>query len=255
MSGVASGPGSIGTGMTVSNLSFSYGPKRVFRDVSFKIPDKQVWALMGRSGVGKTTLLNVVLGLYQAETGAVEIERGKIAAPGLIRGVVSSESSLLWWLTILENVLFPHHEKPTRDAVRRAKELLTIAGLGDNFGDHPKELSTGMRRRAEIIRAFLIDGDYFVADEPFTALDVQSRLALYDVWRKLRQSNPRTGLICTHDPVEAAVLCDVVLIMRPDGEDRTTIEVLEVPDRFHSGEAASAVFSDTFLATLITAIR
>jgi ABC-type nitrate/sulfonate/bicarbonate transport system ATPase subunit len=113
----------------------------------------------------------------------------------------------------LENVLRFHPQQRNEENLKRARQLLEGAGLGNAEHRHPKQLSTGMRRRVELSRALFIDDEFFVADEPFTGLDVQTRTELYDVWLRLRAANPRTGIICTHDPIEAVTLCDAVIVL------------------------------------------
>ena len=240
-------------GIEAGRLSFSYGPKRVFDNVQFVIPAGEVWGLIGRSGIGKTTLLNVILGLFAPDAGSVVTAFGQVNGPGRIRGVVFQEESLLWWLTIIENALFPNHWNRDDASLHRAKTLLDAAGLGGCADLHPKELSAGMRRRVELVRALLIDQEYFVADEPFSAVDVQTKLALYSVWRDLRKANPRTGIISTHDPLEAAVTCDAVIALK-GVMDSAAVEIFRVPERFRKEEPLQTAFSDPFVSKLVEII-
>jgi len=239
-------------GIEASNLAFAYGSTPVFSNVNFSIPAGQVWALVGRSGIGKSTLLNVVLGLFQSTGGYVCTRYGTVTRPARIRGAVFQEESLLWWHTVMENVVRFHPARRRRDTFEKARHLLKEAGLSDLEQRHPKELSTGMRKRVELVRALFIDDEFFVADEPFTALDVQTRMEIYSVWDRLIAENPLTGIICTHDPIEAATLCDAVMVMQRKIKEPATSAIVKIPDelRAKADPIRSAAFND-FVAVVV----
>lgn len=106
--------------------------------------------------------------------------------------------------------------------------MLAAVGLGDRLDAYPHEMSVGMRKRLEVARALLADDSYFLADEPFGTVDAVTRLSMWRLWRDLRRTEPRTGLLCTHDPEEALRLCDSVIALRSDGI-ASEVEVVAVP--------------------------
>jgi NitT/TauT family transport system ATP-binding protein len=188
---------------------------RALEDVNFTIGDGEFVALLGPSGCGKSTLLNLVAGFEALTEGTMTFENHKVTRPGPDRGVVFQEASLLPWLSVWENVVFgPKVQKITKaDYEPRATEMLRIVGL-ENFHDAlPIQLSGGMRQRVGIARALVMQPRALLMDEPFGALDAQTRLSmqqlLLDVWQKLKT----TVLFVTHDIDEAILLADRVCVM------------------------------------------
>lgn len=238
-------------GLRVSDLSFRYGDRPVFEQVSFAIPAGEIWGLVGRSGIGKTTLLNIVLGLYRPTTGEVTVGGAPILAPGAVRGAVFRDNSLLPWLSIIDNVLFPSMAEAGEGSRNRAVALLSEAGLAASLGHLPKKLSAGMVKRVEIIRALVLDERYFVADEPFAGLDVLTRLDLHRIWMRLNRANPRTGILCTHDPAEAVALCDAVLVMRDRGDGVAMVEVVRTALRGDPAAEGLIGLTDPNVRTLV----
>ena len=229
MSAIASRPsGGIDTmGIELTDVGFAYGARAVLASVRFHVPDGQIWALVGRSGSGKTTLLHIIAGLYTPTQGTVALG-GEASQPGRIKGVVFQDDCLLGWLTAEQNLLFPAHRRAGPEARTRAERMLEaveLAGCGDLY---PYEMSTGMRKRLEFARALLADGDHILADEPFGTVDAVTRRNLWTLWRQLRTSHPRTGILCTHDPEEAIRLCDAVVPLQ-SGRPSTCGDPFVVP--------------------------
>jgi NitT/TauT family transport system ATP-binding protein len=135
--------------------------------------------------------------------------------------------------------------------LEQARSLLSAAGLAHVEPYHPKQLSMGMRKRVELLRALFSDDEFFVADEPFTALDVQTRGELYDVWRKLRTAHPRTGIICTHDPIEAVTLCDAIIVLRHRTSEPATIACVAIPGEARLEDRTTRTVFGEFVQTLI----
>jgi NitT/TauT family transport system ATP-binding protein len=188
---------------------------RALDDVNFSIGEGEFVALLGPSGCGKSTLLNLVAGFEDLTEGSMTFDDRAVTRPGPDRGVVFQEASLLPWLSVWENVVFgPKVQKIARaDYEPRAREMLRIVGL-ENFHEAlPVQLSGGMRQRVGIARALVIQPRALLMDEPFGALDAQTRLSmqqlLLDVWQKLKT----TVLFVTHDIDEAILLADRVCVM------------------------------------------
>lgn len=209
-------PSATTPGIAAEGVSFSFGNRPIFENLSFRVPDGAVYGLVGKSGIGKTTLLNLVLGIYRPRAGRILLHGRPVNEPGEIRGVVFREESLLGWRTVEENILFPSTARRSPTAAADARAALFDAGLGAEGQMLPKSLSAGMAKRVELLRAWAADVNYFVADEPFSSLDIHTREAVYGMWGRLRAQRPRTGLLCTHDPIEAERLCDAVLVMHSD---------------------------------------
>ena len=211
-----------------NDIAFAYGERSVLGGVSFSIPRGEIWALVGRSGVGKTTLLQIIAGLFRPTKGDVYVGGRDNLNPGRIRGIVFQEDALLGWLTVIENTLFPNHKNPSAERRKAGLEALKSVGLAQRSSSYPNQLSAGMRKRLEFARALLADDEYILADEPFGTVDALTRRELWHLWGQLRERQPRTGILCTHDPEEAVRLCDAVVVLQR-GEPANAADPLRIP--------------------------
>lgn len=183
--------------------------------VDFTVAEGEFVALLGPSGCGKSTLLNLVAGFETLSRGRMSFDGSSIAKPGPDRGVVFQEASLMPWLTVWDNVVFgPLVQKVPRDVYEpRAREILRVMGLEAFHRSLPVQLSGGMRQRVGIARVLVMQPKALLMDEPFGALDAQTRLSmqemLLDLWQELRT----TVLFVTHDIDEAILLADRVCVM------------------------------------------
>lgn len=204
--------------------------------VDFNVHDHEIVTLVGRSGCGKTTLLNLAAGFLKPTEGRVLIDGAPIQGPGLDRGVVFQEGALFPWLTALQNIEFgPRMEKvPRRERRARARELLALVGL-ERFGDrYPRQLSGGMQQRVAIARALATDPDVLLMDEPFGALDELTRTEMQKELLELWQRTRKTIVFVTHSIIEAVYLSDRVLVLTPHPgrlQDEFSIDLERPRDR------------------------
>lgn len=226
--------------IALQGVTFRYREEPLFEEFCMRVPPGEVWGLVGRSGVGKSTLIHIVLGLFRPEKGRVTVDGETVNDPGQIRGVLFQDDTLLPWLTAEENVRFCSRSPNDDDDRALALKLLSDLGLVDVADSHPGTLSGGMRRRVEVARALFSDEHFFVADEPFSALDAVTRGQVWALWRNLRRTYSRTGIICTHDPLEAAVLSDKVIVLAKKPGDVVMPRVLDVPRDLREGNFEDA---------------
>ena len=191
------------------------GPVEAVSDVSFAIRPGEFVSILGPSGCGKSTIMMMLGGLEPASDGYI-FERGRqVVGPRTDVGLIFQDASLLPWLTVLDNVLFPIRilKQSRRAYVERATELLSMVGLSAFAQHRPSQLSGGMRQRVAICRALIHDPQLLLMDEPFSALDAITRdemnVALLDIWQRYR----KTGVFITHSIREAVLLSDRVLVM------------------------------------------
>ena len=204
------------------------GEVRALQQISLAVPDGQFACIVGPSGCGKSTLLSVAAGLVTPTEGDVLVDGKPAYSPGADRGMVFQSYSLYPWLSVRRNIEFGPEIKRVAVADRRktSAELIHLMKL-DGFADaYPKALSGGMKQRVAIARALASDPEVLLMDEPFGALDAQTRQImqelLTDIWQRYR----KTVLFVTHDIEEAIFLGDVIYVMtsRP-GRIRTTLKV------------------------------
>lgn len=205
--------------LEIEDLRVSFGSgetSRVALDgVDLTVDKGEFIAIVGASGSGKTTLLRVVDGLQTASGGEVRLRGNQVRSPGQDRGFVFQSDCLLPWRTILDNVAFGLEIQGSSrpEARERAAEMLTLTGLGGCEQQFPAELSGGMRQRANLARALATDPAVLLMDEPFSALDAQTRevlqMELLTIWERSR----KTVLFVTHQLDEAAYLADRVVVL------------------------------------------
>lgn len=212
-------------------------------DVSFRVRPSEFLAIVGPSGCGKSTLLKIIAGLIEPSAGEIQFpspENGAAEKQMPRSAMVFQEHGLFPWLTILDNVAFGLEMRGTPKQTRHAHARAFLAQFGiDAFAHNfPHELSVGMRQRTALARAFLTNPQILLMDEPFSALDAQSKLILQEELLRIWRDHRKTVLYVTHDIDEAVLLADRVLVMtgRP-GRIREEIPIpLERPRNLHDRE-------------------
>ena len=184
-------------------------------DVSLEIEDKAFVCLVGPSGCGKSTLLNLLAGFEQPDNGQVLLQGQPIRGPGPDRGMVFQENALFPWLTVLGNVCYGPQRLgvPKASYLQAANAILRQVGLGRFLDSYPNELSGGMRQRVAIARALVNQPQVLLLDEPFGALDAQTRALMQELLLAVWEREHRTVLFVTHDVEEAVFMSDRVVVM------------------------------------------
>jgi NitT/TauT family transport system ATP-binding protein len=184
--------------------------------VNFTVRDGEIVSLIGPSGCGKTTALRIAMGLESASAGRVTVDGREVKGCGHDRGMVFQHAELLPWLTALQNVMFGLEMKGMRGGELRdtALRYLELVGLAESRNRRPHQLSGGMKQRVGIARALAIDPKVLLMDEPFGALDAQTRETMQDELMQLHQRTKKTILFVTHDLDEAVLIADRIIVMR-----------------------------------------
>jgi NitT/TauT family transport system ATP-binding protein len=206
------------------------GPMRVIEHISFDIRHGEFVSIIGPSGCGKTTLMNIVGGFVKPTGGAVLLDGKTIDGPGPDRGVIFQEYGVFPWLTVRQNIEFGLKLSASRVPASEREEIvqryMQLMGLSDFAGHFPKHLSGGMRQRLAIARAYAVRPEFLLMDEPFGALDAQTRSAMQDLLLQVLQSDGKTVMLITHSVEEAIYLSSriVVVTARP-ARIRTVIDI------------------------------
>jgi NitT/TauT family transport system ATP-binding protein len=201
---------------------------KVLDDINLEIADKEFVAIVGPSGCGKTTCLRIVAGFEATTSGSVSVNAKPVSGPGPDRAVVFQHFALFPWKTVRQNIELGLRNKKLakapRDAlVAGALDLMNLESHADAF---PHQLSGGMQQRVAIARAYVLDPEVLLMDEPFGALDAQTRVVMQEELVRLARVNPRTVLFITHSVEEAVYLADRVAVMtRRPGRIKEMIDV------------------------------
>jgi nitrate/nitrite transport system ATP-binding protein len=209
--------------LQVENLAKAYqADKPVFADVSFAIDKGEFVCIIGHSGCGKTTILNVLAGLDSASSGHCFMDGREIAGPSLERGVVFQSHALMPWLTVRQNIAFAVKSRwpdwGRAQINQHVEKFVALVGLSPAIDKKPSQLSGGMKQRVGIARAFAIQPKMLLLDEPFGALDALTRGTIQDELMGIVRETQQTVFMITHDVDEAILLADRILLMSNGSE-------------------------------------
>jgi NitT/TauT family transport system ATP-binding protein len=207
-------------GISFREVSHTYRPPRgqavlALDHVSLEVEDKEFLALLGPSGCGKSTLLYLLGGFIPVEAGSITVAGAPVRAPGPDRGIVFQNFALYPWKTVRQNILYGLEKQrlPRAEREQRARELIELVHLGGFENSYPSQLSGGMKQRVAIARTLAIDPSILLMDEPFGALDAQTRALMHEELLAIIRRTPKTVVFVTHDVREAVYLADRVAVM------------------------------------------
>ena len=186
--------------MKIEQLAFSFDDKQIFKDFNLEIEDGHITALMAPSGAGKTTLLRLIAGLIKPQHGRIDTNLQSV-------GIMFQEPRLFGQLTALQNIMLVIKDKSTKQ--QRAMELLQAFNIADAADKYPEELSGGMAKRVSLARAIAYNADILLLDEPFSALDNETKSDVMQAAKQLLSG--KTVLLVTHDANEASEFADTIV--------------------------------------------
>ncbi len=228
--------------LKTENLSKVYTNKKgetltALKDINIEVRESEFVVLVGPSGCGKSTLLNILGGLETASSGKALIDDRPIAGPGPDRGMVFQGYSLFPWLTVEKNVEFGLKmlKRPKQERMETARRYIELVGLSGFENALPRELSGGMKQRVAIARTLAANPEVLLMDEPFGALDAQTRVVMQELLAKISAKTRNTILFITHDIDEAILLGSKIYVMTPrPGQIRKMIHVNIEGERNHN---------------------
>ncbi|WP_299652576.1 ABC transporter ATP-binding protein [uncultured Jannaschia sp.] len=203
--------------VSVRGVSKNYGDVQALENLSLDFPRGQLTSLLGPSGCGKTTLLKIIAGLIPASSGSVEVDGRPVEGPGPDRAFVFQDFALLPWASVLRNVAFGLELRGVARSERedRAARYIREVGLAGFEQSFPHELSGGMRQRVGLARALSVDADVLLLDEPFSAVDEQTRRKFQEDMLALVETERKTFIFVTHSIEEAVYVSDQIAILLP----------------------------------------
>ena len=220
--------------LTVEGLTHRYPDEytgesvHALDDINLEIQDGEFIAVVGPSGCGKSTLLNILAGLLPYREGAVKVDGQPVHGPGPDRGVVFQEHAILPWRTVAKNIGHGLEIQgvPKADRQRRVTEFIDMVGLSGFEDRYPHELSGGMKQRCAVARTLCADPVVMLMDEPFAAVDAQTRITLQDELNRIAMATKKTILFITHAVDEAAFLADrCIVFSRRPGRIKSIVEI------------------------------
>jgi NitT/TauT family transport system ATP-binding protein len=218
--------------IAVDKVSHVYRPPRgkpvlALDDISLEVRPREFLALLGPSGCGKSTLLYLIGGFLPIEKGTIAVNGAPVKAPGPDRGIVFQHFALFPWKSVRENVLYglERQNMPKAERVARAQQFIDLVGLSGFEDSFPSQLSGGMKQRTALARTLAFDPSILLMDEPFGALDAQTRHLMQSELLSIWYRSPKTVIFVTHDVQEAVYLADRVAVMtaRP-GRIKTIVD-------------------------------
>ncbi|MGB7258075.1 MAG: ABC transporter ATP-binding protein [Pseudolabrys sp.] len=218
--------------IVIDGVSHLYRPPRgravlALEDVALEVQNREFVALLGPSGCGKSTLLYLIGGFLPTETGTILVDGNPVAGPGPDRGIVFQHFALFPWKTVRGNILYGLERQgmPKDEREKRAQDFIELVGLSGFEDSYPSQLSGGMKQRTAIARTLAFDPKILLMDEPFGALDAQTRGLMQSELLGIWQRTPKTVIFVTHDVQEAVYLADRVAVMsaRP-GRIKTIVD-------------------------------
>lgn len=214
--------------LSIRGMSFDYEHKTVLKDLTMAMEEGEFVTILGPSGVGKSTILNILSGILAADKGEIFVDGNKIEGVTRHFAYMPQDDLLFPWKTVLDNVcLYGQLHGHKEEARKKALESFPAFGLSGYESAYPKELSGGMRQRAAFLRTALCEGGIMLLDEPFGALDVITRGDMQDWLVSMRKELNKTTLLVTHDIDEAIYLSDRILIL--SGQPAAVTAEMPVP--------------------------
>ncbi|MDH3263366.1 MAG: ABC transporter ATP-binding protein [Paracoccaceae bacterium] len=203
--------------VSARSITKNYGSVEALKNLSLEFPKGQLTSLLGPSGCGKTTLLKIIAGLLEPTSGTVEVNGHEVTGPGPDRAFVFQDFALLPWASVLRNVAFGLELRGVAKSEREgiAEKYIRDVGLAGFENSYPHELSGGMRQRVGLARALSVDAKVLLMDEPFSAVDEQTRRKFQEDLLALVQNENKTFLFVTHSIEEAVYVSDQIAILLP----------------------------------------
>ncbi len=240
--------------LTVQGLTHHYPDEytgesvHALDDIDLEVDDGELVAVVGPSGCGKTTLLNILAGLLPYREGRATVDGVHIRGPGPDRGVVFQEHAILPWRTVSRNIGhgLELRKVPREQRERTVKEFVDLVGLTGFEDRYPHELSGGMKQRCAVARTLCADPVIMLMDEPFAAVDAQTRITLQEELNRIAIATKKTILFITHSVDEAAFLADrCIVFSRRPGRIKTIVEIdIPRPRRIWKDMVADSTFTD-----------